>query len=145
MRPNAVVPVYATDGAAGLDLYTATHQTVAAGKIARVALGVAVAIPPGYVGDVRPRSGLTLSGLLVQYGTVDEDFRGELAAIVWNTTTQHVVLVPGQRIAQLVVLERPRVTLVEVETLDETARGANGFGHTGNSALANGPFAPGTK
>ena len=99
-----------------------------------VPTGLAVAIPEGYEGQVRPRSGLALrSGLtlLNSPGTIDADYRGEIGVIVVNHGTEPVTIARGDRIAQLVFCRVPEVVLEAVDELPETARGAAGFGHTG--------------
>lgn len=106
------------------------------GQRALVPTGLRIAIPPGYEGQVRPRSGLALHhGILLPNapGTIDSDYRGELQVIVWNAGPQPFVIRRGDRIAQLVVAPVVRVVCDEVSELDATARGEGGFGHTGRS------------
>ena len=128
------LPAYATDGAAGLDLHAAERVELAPGARAAVGTGFVVALPPGHEGQVRPRSGLALRAgvtVLNAPGTLDEDYRGELKVLLVNLGTAPHSIARGDRIAQLVVAPVTRVALVEVEALDETARGARGFGSTG--------------
>jgi dUTP diphosphatase len=130
------LPAYATRGAAGLDLLAAVdgEQVVAAGARALVPTGLRVAMPRGFEGQVRPRSGLALRhGILLPNapGTIDSDYRGELQIIVWNTGSEPFVVKRGDRIAQLVIAPVVRATLDVVPDLDATGRGAGGFGHTG--------------
>jgi dUTP diphosphatase len=132
------LPSYATAGAAGLDLPAAVEgeRIVAPGERLLVPTGFRLELPPGYEGQVRPRSGLALRhGIVLPNapGTVDSDYRGELRVILWNTGPAPFVLRRGDRIAQLVVAPVVRVALVPVEALGETPRGPGGFGHTGVS------------
>ena len=128
------LPAYATDGAAGLDLRADVPVVLQPGGRALVPTGVSIAIPAGYEGQVRPRSGLALRhGLtcLNSPGTIDSDYRGEVGVILANLGQEPVSLARGDRIAQLVFAVVARAELVEVGTLSGTARGAGGFGHTG--------------
>src|SRR5437879_5642879 len=128
------VPSYATDLASGLDLRADVPVSLAPGERALVPTGLAIAIPPGYEGQVRPRSGLALrEGLtcLNSPGTIDADFRGELSVIIVNLGQRPVALPRGERIAQLVIAPVARAELVESAELPKTSRGAGGFGHTG--------------
>ncbi|WP_271298940.1 dUTP diphosphatase [Sphingomonas sp. CV7422] len=127
-------PVYATAGAAGLDIVAAETLTLAPGARAAVATGFAVAIPEGYEVQVRPRSGLALKhGItcLNTPGTIDCDYRGEIKVILANLGAEPVDIARGERIAQLVPAPVQRATLVLVDALDDTARGSGGFGSTG--------------
>ena len=133
------LPAYATRDAAGLDLLAAVdgEQVLAPDERALVPTGLCVAIPRGYEGQVRPRSGLALRhGILLPNapGTIDADYRGELRIIVWNAGRTPFVVKRGDRIAQLVVAPVARVRLELVPSLDATERGAGGFGHTGVGA-----------
>lgn len=136
LRPDATLPAYATDGAAGLDLAAALDAPIELrpGETARVPTGIAIALPPGHEGQVRPRSGLAAKhGITVLNapGTIDEDYRGEVQVIlVHHGRAPHVVR-HGDRIAQLVVAPVPRVVVHEASELDGTARGEGGFGSTG--------------
>jgi dUTP diphosphatase len=128
------LPSYASGGAAGLDVVAAEDVTLAPGQRHAVATGFAIAIPPGFEVQVRPRSGLALKhGItcLNTPGTIDADYRGEVKIILANLGTAVVELTRGERIAQLVPAPVQRARFVEVEELDETARGAGGFGSTG--------------
>ncbi|MAJ62032.1 MAG: deoxyuridine 5'-triphosphate nucleotidohydrolase [bacterium TMED88] len=130
------LPARATPGAAGIDLRSAVHGTVevAPGERVSVATGFAVAIPRGFEGQVRPRSGLALKqGMTVLNapGTVDSDYRGEILVILINHGAEPVRIHRGDRIAQLVIAPVARAESVEVDVLDETERGAEGFGSTG--------------
>jgi dUTP pyrophosphatase len=128
------LPAYATEGAAGLDLRADEAVVLAPGQRALVPTGLRLAIPPGYEGQVRPRSGLALrEGVtcLNTPGTVDSDYRGEVAVILVNLGQKPVRLARGDRIAQLVIAQVARAELREGDHLPPTGRGAGGFGHTG--------------
>jgi len=128
------LPAYATAGAAGMDVVAAEDVELAPGARHAVATGFAMAIPDGYEVQVRPRSGLALKhGItcLNTPGTIDSDYRGEVKVILANLGDAPFRVVRGERIAQLVPAVVTRATLCEVATLDDTARGAGGFGSTG--------------
>jgi len=133
------LPVYATAGSAGLDLFAALLEplTLDSGARAAIPTGVRIALPEGFEGQVRPRSGLALrQGLTLPNapGTVDSDFRGELSVIVLNAGREPVTLRRGDRVAQLVVAPVARVEWEPVSALEATSRGDGGFGHTGIGA-----------
>ncbi|HEX9931799.1 MAG TPA: dUTP diphosphatase [Allosphingosinicella sp.] len=128
------LPSYATPGAAGLDIVAAETLTLAPGARHAVATGFAVAIPEAFEVQVRPRSGLALKhGItcLNTPGTIDSDYRGEVKVILANLGSEPFEIVRGERIAQLVPAPVQKGRFEEVEDLDETARGAGGFGSTG--------------
>lgn len=128
------LPVYASAGAAGMDICAAEAITLKPGKRAAVPTGFAFAIPHGYEIQVRPRSGLALKNgitCLNTPGTIDCDYRGEVKVILANLGDEEFAIQRGDRIAQLVVAAAPQATISEVDHLDETARGAGGFGSTG--------------
>jgi dUTP pyrophosphatase len=128
------LPGYASDGAAGLDVVAAESLTLEPGGRHAVATGFALAIPEGYEVQVRPRSGLALKhGItcLNTPGTIDSDYRGEVKVILANLGDDPFPVVRGERIAQLVPAPVLRAAFQEVETLDDTGRGAGGFGSTG--------------
>lgn len=129
------LPSYATDGSAGVDLRADAKVTLAPGERALVPTGIAVAIPRGFEGQVRPRSGLALrEGVtcLNSPGTIDSDYRGEVGVILANLGQSTVTLQRGDRIAQLVIAPVERGELVESASLPPTGRGEGGFGHTGD-------------
>ena len=131
------LPRYATDGAAGMDVLSAEDVTLAPGERHAVATGLAVAIPPGYEIQVRPRSGLALKhGISVPNtpGTIDSDYRGELKVILINHAAEPFAIHRGDRIAQLVLAPVTLAEWDEVAELAETERGAGGFGSTGGHA-----------
>ena len=130
------LPSYATAGSAGLDLAAAVdgELILEPGARALVPTGLRIALPAGYEAQVRPRSGLALrDGVLLPNapGTIDADYRGEVAVILMNAGHEPFLVKRGDRIAQLVVAPIVQAQLVEVATLDATSRGAGGFGHTG--------------
>lgn len=128
------LPSYATEHAAGLDVVAAESLTLAPGARHAVATGFAIAIPHGYEVQVRPRSGLALKhGItcLNTPGTIDSDYRGEVKVILANLGSEPFEIARGERIAQLVPAPVQRAAFAEVAELDETARGAGGFGSTG--------------
>lgn len=133
---NLSLPTYATAGAAGLDSVAAVAEpvTLPPGGRALVPTGLIVAVPPGFELQVRPRSGLALRhGLIVPNspGTIDLDYRGEVQVILLNAGEAPFTVARGMRIAQAVLAPVTRLAWREVETVDETARGAGGFGSSG--------------
>jgi dUTP pyrophosphatase len=132
LRPEAVLPRGAYHGDAGFDLAACDAVTLAPGERALVGTGLAVAIPTGYAGFVQPRSGLaTKHGITIVNtpGLVDSGYRGELRVALLNTDpTEEFTVEPGMRIAQLVILQTPPVTVVEVDALPASERGERGFG-----------------
>jgi dUTP pyrophosphatase len=128
------VPAYATTGAAGMDVVAAEDLDLAPGARHAVATGFAMAIPEGYEVQVRPRSGLALKhGItcLNTPGTIDSDYRGEVKVILANLGSDPFPIRRGDRIAQLVPAPVQKATFALVDSLDETTRGAGGFGSTG--------------
>jgi dUTP pyrophosphatase len=130
------LPDYATEGSAGLDLLAALAEavTLQPGARALIPTGLTMALPQGYEGQVRPRSGLALKhGLTVlnSPGTIDADYRGEVQVIVINLGEEPVTVARGMRIAQLVLAPVTRGSLEEVSTLPSSVRGEGGFGSTG--------------
>ena len=125
-----------TPGSAGLDLYACVDEPVEIPpkQLEMIGTGYAIALPPGYEGQVRPRSGLALKhkiGVLNSPGTIDSDYRGEIKVILFNFGDQPYSVSDRERIAQLVIATVPFVVFEEVDRLDETERGAGGYGHTG--------------
>ena len=136
------LPAYETEGAAGLDLRAAIAEsvTLAPGARTLVPTGLAMQLPVGFEGQVRPRSGLALRHgvtVLNAPGTVDSDYRGEVSVVLINHGNEPFTVTRGDRIAQLVIAPVSHARLSEVATLDETARGAGGYGSTGVSGGAN--------
>jgi dUTP pyrophosphatase len=134
LHPDARTPTRATEGSAGWDLYAVDYVDFALGEIQPVKTGIAVALPSGYEAQIRPRSSTELRGLRVTFGTIDADYRGEISVIIhcecpdWHGGTS---IRKGERIAQLVIAPVPAVQFIQVDQLDETTRGAGGFGSTG--------------
>ncbi len=138
LRPDAALPAYQSEHAAGMDLAACPEDGLAvripAGEIRIIPTGLAMAVAPGFEGQVRPRSGLACKwGVTVPNapGTIDADYRGELKVALINLGKTEFVVEPGMRIAQLVIAAVARAVVVERESLDETERGAGGFGSTG--------------
>jgi dUTP pyrophosphatase len=139
--PHAVglpLPVYETAGSAGMDLRAAVAEAspvvLAPGARVLAPTGLKIALEPGYEAQVRPRSGLALKHgvtCLNSPGTIDSDYRGEVGVILINHGQEPFVIRRGERIAQLVIARHEQAEMVEVAALDETARGAGGFGSTG--------------
>lgn len=130
------LPSYATAGAAGMDLRSADSLTLKPGARALVATGMAIALPEHFEAQVRPRSGLAVKHgvtVLNSPGTIDADYRGEIKVPLINLGTEDFVIARGDRIAQMVVAPVTVAELTEVASLDETARGADGFGSSGRS------------
>ena len=130
------LPSYETSGSAGMDLPAAIEETIVVESLERTAIptGLQIAIPSGFEGQVRPRSGLAFRhGLTVTNapGTIDSDYRGELKVLLVNLGKEPVTIQRGMRIGQLVIAPAVQASVSEVATLDETERGAGGFGSTG--------------
>ena len=133
------LPSYQSALAAGLDLLAAvpaaTPMTIAPGARALVPTGIAIALPAGFEGQVRPRSGLAVKhglSVLNAPGTIDADYRGEVQVLLVNLGPESVSIARGMRVAQLVIAPVIHVQLREVASLDETSRGMGGFGSTGS-------------
>jgi len=129
-------PAYLTSGAAGMDMYAANDEPIhiKVGARALVPCGFSLAIPEGYEGQIRPRSGLANGfgvTVLNAPGTIDSDYRGEVRVLLINHGDDTYVITRGMRIAQLVVAPVSRVTWSERDALPDTSRGSGGFGHTG--------------
>jgi dUTP pyrophosphatase len=132
------LPRYATSGSAGLDLLSALDTEITLKPMERVAVpcGIAVALPKGFEGQVRPRSGLALQNGITTLnapGTIDSDYRGEIKAILINLGEEPFKVARGMKIAQLVIARHERVELEECFELPASARGSGGFGSTGIS------------
>lgn len=139
LRPNAVVPSYQSAGAAGMDLVACFEEGVSSvylmdDMVLMVPTGIAIEVPEGYEAQVRPRSGLAAKHhvtVLNSPGTIDSDYRGEVKALLINYGPHNLEIKNGDRIAQLVIAPVEKAQIVEVEELSATARGAGGFGSTG--------------
>ncbi len=136
LSPLAVMPRYQSEKASGMDLHAAIAKpaVLAPGEIRTIPCGIAIAVPDGYEAQVRPRSGLASKhGISIPNapGTLDADYRGEVRVALVNLGREPFVVEPRMRIAQMVIAPVARCAVVEVQELDETARGAGGFGSTG--------------
>ncbi len=130
------LPKYMSKGAAGMDLYANVHEDVMVrrGEIKLIPTGIRIALPDGYEAQIRPRSGLALKNgitLLNTPGTIDSDYRGEIAVIVINCGARGFLIKRGDRIAQMVINRYERIEWTECDKLDETERDDGGFGHSG--------------
>lgn len=144
LSEGAVMPKFATKGAAGADLCANVKEQIVLHPSQRllVPTGVFIAVPEGYEAQIRPRSGLALKhGITVLNtpGTIDDDYRGEVGVILINHGLDHFVIEPGMRIAQMVIKKCERVEYVHVVRLDDTDRGEGGFGSTGYVQLDSTP------
>jgi len=130
------LPSYATEGSAGMDIRAAVdgELILKAGETALVPSGFAIALPPGFEAQIRPRSGLAIQhriGIMNSPGTIDSDYRGELKIILTNFGKDDFVIRRGDRIAQMIVAPYARAAWEECASLERTERGSGGFGHTG--------------
>ena len=130
------IPVYATDGSSGVDLYADVQEDVvlSPGDIKLISCGIYIALPEGYEAQIRPRSGLAIKhgiSIVNTPGTIDSDYRGLINIIITNLGKEDFTIKRAQKIAQMVMKEVTRAEFVETDELDETARAHGGFGHTG--------------
>ena len=137
-KSNNPLPEYSTPQSAGFDLRANLEniEILKPGERKLVGTGLFISLEPGYEAQVRPRSGLALKkGITVLNapGTVDADYRGEVGVILYNASNEDFEIVPGDRIAQMVIAKYERINWEQVENLDETERGAGGFGHSGTN------------
>lgn len=135
-RSSFNLPSSKTSGSSGLDLYANINESISLNPLDRALIptGLHIAIPEGYEGQIRARSGLALKhgiSLVNGIGTIDSDYRGEIGVILVNLGKEEYIINRGDRIAQLVIIKYEKVELKEVEYLDETERNSGGFGHTG--------------
>ena len=135
-RGSQQLPAYATPDSAGMDLRANVAEPVVLRPLERriIPTGLYMALPPGYEAQVRPRSGLAFKhGITVlnSPGTIDSDYRGELGVLLVNRSNEDFTIQAGERIAQMVIARHEQGEFVEVEELDDTERGAGGYGHTG--------------
>ena len=137
LSPEAILPVYASAGAAGADLYalpTGEPVTIGAGETVLIHTGVAMAIPAGYVGLIYARSGMASKRGLApanKVGVIDSDYRGEIMVALHNHSDKPETVTPGERVAQFVLAPVVIADWQECESLDDTDRGSGGFGSTG--------------
>lgn len=134
LHPDAILPKYAHEHDAGMDLCSSETVEILPGEWVKVGTGIAIAIPEGYEGQVRPRSGLALNNgitVLNAPGTIDAGFRGEIGVILFNCSQEPFKVVPTMKIAQMVFQRIEYAELVEVKELGTSDRGLGGFGSTG--------------
>ncbi|MBI4548062.1 MAG: dUTP diphosphatase [Ignavibacteriae bacterium] len=139
INPNdrdILLPAYATNGSSGMDMYAAVEKetVVKPGETVLLPSGFRIEVPQGYEAQVRPRSGLAIKhgiGILNSPGTIDSDYRGEVKIILTNFGKENFIVQRGDRIAQLVLAPVVRAEWVEVKEVQQTSRGAGGFGHSG--------------
>lgn len=129
--PEAKVPYAAYAGDACFDVSCVDHVTIAAGTVQKVRLGFSLHLPEGWEAQVRPRSGLSSKGIVCMFGTCDSGYRGEVCAMLLNTTDQNWFAEAGTRVAQIAIRPVPIVTFNMVETVPVSDRGENGFGSSG--------------
>lgn len=130
------LPAYATELSAGMDIRANIPEPISLAPMQRclVPTGLYIALPQGHEAQIRPRSGLAIKKgvtVLNSPGTIDADYRGEICIILINLSTETFIIEDGERVAQMVIARHEQAAWQEVETLDETARGTGGFGHTG--------------
>ena len=135
-RSRHPLPAYQTAQSAGMDLRASLDEPITLRPMQRVLVktGLYIALPTGYEAQIRPRSGLALKhGITVLNtpGTIDADYRGEIGVILINLSDEDFVINDGERICQMVIARHEQAEMLPVEVLDETERGAGGFGHTG--------------
>ena len=135
-KGNQPLPTYATPQSAGMDLRANIDEPITLKPLSRILVptGLFIALPEGYEAQIRPRSGLAIKkGItcLNTPGTIDADYRGEVGVILINLSNEDFIIQPGERIAQMVINKFEKIEFELVNTLDETERGAGGFGHTG--------------
>lgn len=135
-KSKHALPEYETPQSAGLDLRANIDEPIVLGSLERalVPTGIFIELPVGYEAQIRPRSGLAIKygiSLVNSPGTIDSDYRGEIKVIVINLSNEPFTITDGERICQMVVAKHERVEWQNAEELDETVRGAGGFGHTG--------------
>ncbi|MGL5937883.1 MAG: dUTP diphosphatase [Phocaeicola sp.] len=130
------LPQYETNQSAGMDIRANLNDPILLKPLQRclVPTGLFISLPQGYEAQIRPRSGLAIKkgiGVLNSPGTIDADYRGEICIILINLSADDFVVEDGERVAQMVIARHEQAKWIEVEVLDETERGAGGFGHTG--------------
>lgn len=136
LHKSAIIPHYAHPGDAGLDLFAIEHQEILPGETQLIKTGIAIALPAGYEAQIRPRSGLALKHsitVLNSPGTIDSGYRGEIGIILINHGKKSFLVIPGMKIAQMVVTSFIQTKVIVTQELDSTLRANKGFGSTGNS------------
>lgn len=135
-KSNNDLPEYATISSAGLDLRANIEEEIKLKPLSRVLVptGLYIELPPGYEAQIRPRSGLAIKhgiSIVNSPGTIDADYRGEIGIILINLSNDEFIVKPGERICQMIVAKHEKIEWESVNSLEETERGAGGFGHTG--------------
>lgn len=132
LTPTAKMPVYSTDGSAGMDLFVDSIERLEGGKI-KADFGISLEIPDGFCALILPRSSIHKIGLVLSnsVGLIDSDYRGGISAIFYDVSYCDGPFDVGDRVAQLVIIPYPKINFVEVEELGETQRGIGGYGSTG--------------
>ena len=128
---DGIIPVYKTEGSAGADCFSRVDAVIKPHETRVIPLGFAVEIPNGYEMQIRPRSGLATKGKQAIFGTIDSDYRGEVGAIIYNSSDDEFVVKKGDRIAQCLIAPVIIASFNAVDELSETERGNGGFGSTG--------------
>lgn len=131
---ESIIPRKYTKNSSGVDLHSICSDFIPPGRSKLIHTGIAIEIPVGYEAQIRPKSGLSLKyGITVLNtpGTIDADYRGEICVLLYNASQNDFYILPGDRIAQMVIRQVPDVCFHEVDELSETSRGDGGFGHTG--------------
>ncbi len=132
LKDNAILPKYAHDGDAGMDLYSTERYTVKQGERVLISTGIAMELPEGYFASIRGKSGLALNyGIAILGGVIEWTYRGEYKVIVLNTGDKDFEISPGDKIAQVVISPVASAEVFEVKELGDTSRGEGGFGSTG--------------
>ena len=131
IHPDAKLPVFGHPGDAGLDLFAVAERDLAPGEVFAVPTGVQVAVPPGHVGLVWDKSGISLQGVHRLAGVIDAGYRGEIQVVMINLGGTPFAIRKGMKIAQMLVQPVTSVIVVESDALDDTSRGEGGFGSTG--------------
>jgi dUTP pyrophosphatase len=134
IKESAILPKYAHEGDAGVDLYSTKEYALKPGERTLVSTGISIAIPLGYEAQVRPKSGLALKhgiSIVNTPGTIDAGYRGEIGVIIINHGQEDYTIEKGKKVAQMVFNKIEAVNFEEVEDLDDTTRGEGGFGSTG--------------
>ena len=131
IHPDAKLPVYGHPGDAGLDLFSVADRELAPGEVFAVPTGVQIAVPPGHVGLVWDKSGISLQGVHRLAGVIDAGYRGEIQVVMINLGGTPFAIRKGMKIAQMLVQPVTSVIVVESDALDDTSRGEGGFGSTG--------------
>ena len=131
IHPDAKLPIYGHPGDAGLDLFSVADRELAPGEVFAVPTGVQIAVPPGHVGLVWDKSGISLQGVHRLAGVIDAGYRGEIQVVMINLGGTPFAIRKGMKIAQMLVQPVTSVTVIESDALDDTSRGEGGFGSTG--------------